>query len=74
MILNVAAGQLVSNFPSSFSSFEDRFRIWLLLLTHTLVEKLLAGCIKSAGHATGLTVQVLLVRSITNLILVIFVN
>ena len=72
MILNVAAGGLVSNFRPVLAALGDRFGLQAAVIDPYFGQAAAEAALKSAGHATGLTVQVLLVAFLTNLVLVIF--
>ena len=72
MILNVAAGGLVSNFRPVLAALGDRFGLQAAVIDPYFGQAAAEAALKTAGHATGLTVQVLLVAFLTNLVLVIF--
>ena len=72
MILNVAAGGLVSNFRPVLAALGDRFKLQAAVIDPYFGQAAAEAALASAGHATGLTVQVLLVAFLTNLVLVIF--
>ena len=72
MILNVAAGGLVSNFRPVLAALGDRFGLQAAVIDPYFGQAAAEAALKQAGHATGLTVQVLLVAFLTNLALVIF--
>lgn len=72
MILNVAAGGLVSNFRPILVALADRFQLQAAVIDPYFGQAAAEAALKEAGHATGLTVQVLLVAFLANLALVIF--
>ena len=63
MILNVAAGGLVSNFRPVLAALGDRFGLQAAVIDPYFWSSCCRSCFKTAGRATGLTVQVLLVAS-----------
>ena len=61
MILNVAAGGLVSNFRPVLAALGDRFGLQAAVIDPYFGQAAAEAALKSAGHATGLTVQVLVI-------------
>ncbi|MDO4432245.1 MAG: PTS ascorbate transporter subunit IIC [Aerococcaceae bacterium] len=72
LILNVAAGGLVTNFRPILAALGNRFNLQAVVIDPYFGQSAAEAALKNFEHATGLTMQVLLVAFLTNLVLVIF--
>lgn len=72
MILNVAAGGLVSNFRPILVALKDKFQLEAAVIDPYFGQSAAEAALKGIGRATSLTLMVLLVAFIINLVLVIF--
>ena len=72
LILNVAAGGLVTNFRPILAGLKDRFQLEAVVIDPYFGQSAAQAAVENAGRSFSLMLQVLLIAFIVNLVLVIF--